>query len=86
MYSESMPSPDPRKIQAIRDPTERALAVGLAFEELTKLDQTLRQIRQAAVLELRAQGQSWGEIAAALHMARSRPKQIAEGRTDTRAR
>lgn len=85
MYSGAMPIPDPDHIRTITDPVERALAVGRAFDDLTEVETDLRQIRQGAVLELRQRKWTWGQIATALRMARSRPKQIAEGRTDTRS-
>lgn len=68
-------------LAAIDDPTDRAKTAGALLDAVPQLQRTLRETRQAAVLNLRAGGFSHGAVAAALGISRSRAQQIAEGRT-----
>lgn len=68
-------------LRGIADPTDRAKATGAMLDAIPTLQQALREIRQGAVLALRAQGLSHAEIGKALGLSRGRAQQIAEGRT-----
>lgn len=73
--------PDISALEQIADPAERARAVGRCMAEVPAWQGRLKDIRRAAVLELRAQGMTFAEIAAALGLHRNRVQQIAEGRS-----
>lgn len=68
-------------LNEITDPTDRAKAAGALLDAVPDLQRALREIRQGAVLELRATGLSHADVAAAIGVSRSRAQQIAEGRT-----
>ncbi|MFF5265400.1 hypothetical protein ACFY4C_41510 [Actinomadura viridis] len=72
-------------LRDISDPTDRAKATGAMLDAIPALQRALRELRQSAVRELRAQGFSHAEVAQALGVSRSRAQQIAEGRTSGRA-
>lgn len=61
--------------------TERAKAASTALQAIPALQQWLRELRQTAVKELRADGMSHAQVAAELGISRARAQQIAEGRT-----
>lgn len=65
----------------IGDPTDRARAAGAMLEAVPDLQRSLREIRQNAVRELRAQGLSHAEVGEAIGVHRNRAAQIAGGRT-----
>jgi flagellar biosynthesis/type III secretory pathway chaperone len=69
------------QIEKITDPAERAREVGRRLAEIPKYQERLRKLRQAAVLELRAQHLSYGQIGELLSLHRNRVQQIAEGRS-----
>ncbi|WP_162450982.1 helix-turn-helix domain-containing protein [Phytoactinopolyspora mesophila] len=69
------------RINAISDPVQRAVEIGKLLNDLPHVAADLRELRQAAVLELREAGWSYGRIAAALGLHRNRVQHIAEGRT-----
>lgn len=69
------------RIKALADPAERAVEIGRLFKSLADTYGELRELRQTAVLELRASGWSYGKIGEALDLHRNRVQQIAEGRT-----
>jgi hypothetical protein len=63
------------------DPTKRAKDVGAALQAIPELQHWLREIRQAAVREMRDEGMSHAAVGAELGLSRARAQQIAEGRT-----
>jgi hypothetical protein len=63
------------------DPTQRAKDVGAALQAIPELQHWLREIRQAAVQEMRADGLSHAEVGKTIGVSRARAQQIAEGRT-----
>lgn len=69
----------------VADPAERARQVKAALDQMPAIQAELRQIRQAAVLELRAAGLSHAQVAEEIGVTRSRAQQIAEGKTTTEA-
>lgn len=76
-----MDNPLRERIDAIADPVERAVEIGKMLNGLPNMASELRELRQAAVLELRQAGWSYGRIGEALGLHRNRVQQIAEGRT-----
>ncbi|MFD6180040.1 hypothetical protein [Streptomyces goshikiensis] len=66
------------------DASERAKEVGVALNAVPELQKWLRQLRQEAVLELRADGLSHAEVGKLIGTSRARAQQIAEGRTTGR--
>lgn len=74
-----------RALAEIPDPAERARQVKAALDEMPAIQAELRQLRQAAVLELRAAGLSHADVAKEIGVTRSRAQQIAEGKTTTEA-
>lgn len=66
------------------DAGERAKEVGAALNAVPELQKWLRQLRQDAVLELRADGLSHAEVGKLIGTSRARAQQIAEGRTTGR--
>jgi DNA-directed RNA polymerase specialized sigma24 family protein len=68
-------------LEQIRDPAARALEVGRRMAEIPAVHQRLKDIRRAAVLEMRAKGMSFAEIGRELGLHRNRVQQIAEGRS-----
>lgn len=75
------PLNDIDRIKTIPDPAERARELGKVFKALPDITAELRAMRQAAVLELRAQGWTYGQIGEQLGLHRNRVQQIAEGRS-----
>lgn len=69
------------QVERIVDPAERAREVGRRLGEIPKWQERLKAIRQAAVLELRAQRYSYAAIGEMLGLHRNRVQQIAEGRS-----
>ncbi len=63
------------------DPTQRAKAVSSALQAIPELQHWLREIRQGAVQEMRAEGMSHAEVGKAIGVSRARAQQITEGRT-----
>lgn len=68
-------------IEKIANPAERAKEIGKRLEDIPHFQAKLRQMRQAAILEMRATGMSYAAIAAEIGLHRNRIQQIAEGRT-----
>jgi hypothetical protein len=66
------------------DAGARAREVGAALNAVPELQKWLRQLRQDAVLELRADGLSHAEVGKVIGTSRARAQQIAEGRTTGR--
>lgn len=69
-----------KKLSDQADPTERAKNVGKVLEAIPALQHWLREIRQGAVQEMRADGMSHAEVGKELGLSRARAQQIAEGR------
>lgn len=67
-------------IEQIADPAERAIEIGRRLTAIPEHQERLARMRQAAVLELRAQRLSFAEIGRILDLHRNRVQQIAEGR------
>ncbi len=68
-------------IEKITDPAERAKEIGRRLAGIPDFQARLRQLRQAAILEMRASGMTYAAIAAEVGLHRNRIQQIAEGRT-----
>ena len=75
------PLEDLPRIRAIEDPAEQAREAGRVLNDLPKWQTELREIRQAAVLKMRAKGMSHQEIADELGISRNRAANIAAGLT-----
>ena len=69
------------QLDQIADPAERAREIGRRLAAIPPHQEALREKRQAAVLELRAQNLSYAEIGRRLGLHRNRVQQIAEGRS-----
>ncbi|WP_329474226.1 sigma-70 family RNA polymerase sigma factor (plasmid) [Streptomyces sp. NBC_01723] len=63
------------------DPVQRAKDVSTALQAIPELQHWLREIRQGAVQEMRAEGASHADVGKAIGVSRARAQQIAEGRT-----
>lgn len=72
---------DIEQVERITDPAERAREVGRRLGLIPRHQERLRKLRQAAVLELRAQRLSYAQIGEMLGLHRNRVQQIAEGRS-----
>lgn len=68
------------QVEKIADPIERAREIGRRLAAITPWQEKLREMRQAAVLELKASRWTYAEIARELGLHRNRVQQIAEGR------
>lgn len=66
------------------DPTARARALGQALDAMPDLQAWISNARREAVLAMREEGQSYGDIAKNLGFSRSRAQQIVEGRVTGR--
>jgi DNA-directed RNA polymerase specialized sigma24 family protein len=79
------PAPSPfaalSRLAGKSDPTARARTLTRALDAIPHLQAWLRRARQEAVLEMRADGMSHGDVAKALGISRARAQQIAEGKT-----
>lgn len=62
------------------DPTTRARTLGEALDALPELQTWISTARREAVLAMREEGQSYGDIAKNLDFSRTRAQQIVEGR------
>lgn len=71
---------DIESIERIADPAERAREVGRRLGEIPTYQARLREIRQAAVVEMKTQGMSLADIGRELGLHRNRIQQIFEGR------
>ncbi len=69
------------EIAQITDPAERAKEIGRRLGDIPGFQARLRQMRQAAILEMRANGMTYAAIAVEIGLHRNRIQQIAEGRT-----
>jgi hypothetical protein len=69
------------EIEQIASPADRAKEIGKRLAGIPGFQARLRQMRQAAILEMRASGMTYGAIAAEIGLHRNRIQQIAEGRT-----
>ncbi len=63
------------------DPVQRAKDTSAALQAIPELQHWLREIRQRAVQEMRAEGASHADVSKAIGVSRARAQQIAEGRT-----
>jgi hypothetical protein len=72
---------DIEQVAAISDPVERAQEIARRMALLPEWSAKLREMRQAAVLEMRANGMSHADVGRALGVHRNRAQQIAEGRS-----
>ena len=73
-----------RRVEALRrleSPEQRAATATALLERLADVEREVSAIRDAAVRHLRAGGQSYGSIAAAVGLTRSRVVQLVQ-RTD----
>jgi DNA-directed RNA polymerase sigma subunit (sigma70/sigma32) len=75
------PLADIDQIAEIADPAERAREIGRRLAAIPDYQERLRKMRQAAVLEMRAEHMSFGQIGKEIGLHRNRVQQIAEGRT-----
>lgn len=75
------PLDDLPRIRAIEDPAERAREIGVVLNRMPDVMAELRQLRQDAVKELRAQGLSHQAIADRIGVSRNRAANIAAGLT-----
>lgn len=70
------------EVEQIPDPVERALEVGRRMAAIPSFHARLKDIRQAAVVEMKEkQGMSFADIGRALGLHRNRAQQIYEGRS-----
>ena len=72
---------DIEALAQITDPAERAREVGRRMAEIPIWHQRLKEIRRAAVQEMREKGMSFADIGRELSLHRNRVQQIAEGRS-----
>lgn len=72
---------DIEQLDDIPDPADRAREIGRRLALIPDFQARLRAMRQAAVLELRAQGKSYADIGKQISLHRNRVQQIAEGRS-----
>lgn len=89
--SERQPVPPPPPIfaelvelSAATDPVIRARVLGRALDSFPDFQVWLGHTRREAVLAMREEGQSYGDIAKNLGFSRSRAQQIVEGRVTGR--
>lgn len=66
-------------LEAVPDAADRAVAAAKVLREWPQLHAQVREVRQQAVEQLRAQGLSFAEIGALLGVKRQRAEQIAKG-------
>lgn len=69
------------RLEEIADPAERAREIGRRLAAIPDYQARLREMRQRAVLELRAQNMSFADIGKVVGLHRNRVQQIAEGRS-----
>lgn len=75
------PLADIDSIPRIADPVARAREIGRRLAEIPAYQEKLREMRQAAVLEMKGAHISYAEIGRQLGLHRNRVQQIAEGRS-----
>jgi ActR/RegA family two-component response regulator len=75
------PLADIDDIEQITDPAERARQAGQRLAAVPLWQERLRKIRQAAVVEMKAQNMSYADIGRELGLHRNRIQQILEGRS-----
>ncbi|WDZ87171.1 hypothetical protein [Micromonospora cathayae] len=75
------PLADIDDIEQISDPAERARQAGQRLAAIPAWQERLRKIRQAAVVEMKAQNLSYADIGRELGLHRNRIQQILEGRS-----
>lgn len=63
-------------LQRLRDPARRAAAATTLLEQLTELEREISAVRDDAVRRLRESGASYGTIATASGLTRSRVVQL----------
>lgn len=68
-------------LEKIADPLERAREIGRRMALIPLAHARLRELRQAAVVELKAKGMSYADIGRELGLHRNRVQQILEGRS-----
>ncbi|WP_158673852.1 hypothetical protein [Streptomyces klenkii] len=68
-----------RAVEALPDAADRAHAASMLLREWPELHQELREVRQQAVLTMRARGASWAEIGREIGTSGQRAGQIARG-------
>lgn len=67
-------------LEQIRDDADRAKAVTALLDEWPDQHARLREVRQQAVLKMKASGQTWQQIGDALGIHATRAQQIAVGK------
>lgn len=72
------------KLTGKPDPAARARALGQALDAMPDLHAWISNARREAILAMREDGQSYGDIAKNLGFSRSRAQQIVEGRVTGR--
>lgn len=68
------------RVEQIEDPAERARELGRRLGELPAFQTRLRELRQAAINEMRAKGMSYAEIGAEIGLTRARVERISSGK------
>jgi DNA-directed RNA polymerase specialized sigma subunit len=74
------PLADIEQVVQIADPAERAREIGRRMALVTQWHTQLKEIRQAAIVEMKASGMSFAEIGRQIGLHRNRVQQILEGR------
>lgn len=69
---------DPEQLRAISDPVERIRAVNAAITDTQSLATELASVSREAVRQMRDQHLSYGQIAKALGISRTRVQQLAD--------
>jgi hypothetical protein len=80
METPPKPFEDLAALATADDPTTRARVLGQAIDAMPDLQAWISRARRDAVLGMREEGQSLGDIAKNLDFSRSRAQQIVEGR------
>jgi hypothetical protein len=75
------PLADIDRLEEIADPAERAREIGRRLAAIPDYQGKLREMRQRAVLEMRAKNMSFADIGKVVGLHRNRVQQIAEGRS-----
>lgn len=68
------------RVEQIEDPAERARELGRRLADLPVFQTRLRELRRAAINEMRAKGMSFAEIGAEIGLTRGRVQQISAGK------
>jgi DNA-directed RNA polymerase specialized sigma24 family protein len=73
-------------LEAVEDPADRARRAARLLDEWPQQHSRLREIRQQAVIAMRADGMSYRKIAEAIGVHFTRVKQIETGETTSRSK